>query len=133
MDVFINKAGKFLPNEPVSNNDMEAYLGMVDGKPSKARAIILRRNGIKQRYYALDKEGNTTHTNPQMAAKAIRSLFSDSLSLDDIDLLSCGTSTPSTRRACSWARCWPRRCFPAIPTAASKPTANCWRSDRLRR
>ena len=94
MDVFINKAGKFLPNEPVSNNDMEAYLGMVDGKPSKARAIVLRRNGIKQRYYALDKEGNTTHTNPQMAAKAIRSLLSDSLSLDDIDLLSCGTSTP---------------------------------------
>ena len=94
MDVFINKAGKFLPNEPVSNNDMEAYLGMVDGKPSKARAIILRRNGIKQRYYALDKEGNTTHTNPQMAAKAIRSLLSDSLSLDNIDLLSCGTSTP---------------------------------------
>lgn len=94
MDVFINKAGKFLPNEPVSNNDMEAYLGMVDGKPSKARAIVLRRNGIKQRYYALDKEGNTTHTNPQMAAKAIHSLFSASLSLDDIDLLSCGTSTP---------------------------------------
>ena len=94
MDVFINKAGKFLPNEPVSNNDMEAYLGMVDGKPSKARAIILRRNGIKQRYYALDKEGNTTHTNPQMAAKAICSLLSDSLSLDNIDLLSCGTSTP---------------------------------------
>lgn len=94
MDVFITKAGKFLPNEPVSNDDMEAYLGMVDGKPSKARAIVLRRNGIKQRYYALDKEGNTTHTNPQMAAKAIRSLLSDDLSLDDIDLLSCGTSTP---------------------------------------
>ena len=94
MDVFITKAGKFLPNEPVCNDDMEAYLGMVDGKPSKARAIVLRRNGIKQRYYALDKEGNTTHTNPQMAAKAIRSLLSDDLSLDDIDLLSCGTSTP---------------------------------------
>lgn len=94
MDVFITKAGKFLPNEPVSNDDMEAYLGMVDGKPSKARAIVLRRNGIKRRYYALDKEGNTTHTNPQMAAKAIRSLLSDDLSLDDIDLLSCGTSTP---------------------------------------
>ena len=94
MDVFITKAGKFLPNEPVSNDDMEAYLGMVDGKPSKARAIVLRRNGIKQRYYALDKEGNTTHTNPQMAAKAIRSLLSGDLSLDDIDLLSCGTSTP---------------------------------------
>ena len=94
MDVFINKAGKFLPNESVSNDDMETYLGMVDGKPSKARRIILRRNGIKQRYYALDKEGRTTHTNPQMAAKAIHALLDDRLTIDDIDLLACGTATP---------------------------------------
>lgn len=94
MDVFINKAGKFLPNEPVSNDDMETYLGMVDGKPSKARRIILRRNGIKQRYYALNKEGRTTHTNPQMAAKAIHALLDDRLTIDDIDLLACGTATP---------------------------------------
>ena len=94
MDVFINKASKFLPNEPVGNDDMEAYLGMVDGKPSKARRIILRRNGIKQRYYALDKEGRTTHTNPQMAAKAIHALLDDRLTIDDIDLLACGTATP---------------------------------------
>ena len=94
MDVFINKAGKFLPNEPVSNDDMETYLGMVDGTPSKARRIILRRNGIKQRYYALDKEGRTTHTNPQMAAKAIHALLDDRLTIDDIDLLACGTATP---------------------------------------
>ena len=94
MDVFINKAGKFLPNEPVGNDDMEAYLGMVDGKPSKARAIVLRRNGIKRRYYALDKEGNTTHSNPQMAALAIRELLANGMTTDDIDLLACGTSTP---------------------------------------
>ena len=94
MDVYRNTAGKFLPNEPVSNDDMETYLGMVDGKPSKARRIILRRNGIKQRYYALDKEGRTTHTNPQMAANAIRALLDDNLSIDDIDLLACGTATP---------------------------------------
>jgi len=73
---------------------METYLGMVDGKPSKARRIVLKRNGIKQRYYALDKEGNMTHTNPQMAANAIRGLFDDRLTVDDIDLLACGTSSP---------------------------------------
>ena len=94
MEVFITKAAKFFPNDPVSNDDMESYLGMVDGKPSKARRIILRRNGIKQRYYALDKDGNTTHTNAQMAANAIRGLLDDHLSVDDIDLLSCGTATP---------------------------------------
>ena len=49
MEVYITKASKFLPNAPVSNDEMETFLGMVDGKPSKARRVILRRNGIKQR------------------------------------------------------------------------------------
>lgn len=94
IDVFITKASRFLPNDPVENDDMEAFLGMVDGKPSKARRVILRRNGIKQRYYALDKDGNVTHTNVQMAANAVRGLLDDQLTIDDIDLLSCGTGSP---------------------------------------
>lgn len=94
MDVFITKAAKFLPNEPVDNDDMEKYLGKVDGKPSKARKVVLRRNGIKQRYYALDKEGNVTHTNVEMAAQAVKGLIGDGLTIDDIDLLSCGTGSP---------------------------------------
>ena len=94
MDVFITKASKFLPNDPVENDDMETYLGMIDGKPSKARRVILRRNGIKQRYYALDKDGNETHTNAQMAANAVRGLLDNQLSLNDIDLLACGTGSP---------------------------------------
>lgn len=94
MEVYINKASKFFPNAPVSNDDMESYLGMVDGKPSKARRIILSRNGIKQRYYALDKEGKVTHTNAQMAANAVRGLFDEKIRLEDIDLLSCGTASP---------------------------------------
>lgn len=94
MEVYITKASKFLPNNPVSNDEMEDYLGMVDGKPSKARRVILRRNGIKQRYYALDKNGNATHTNVQMAANAVKGLLDDHLSVDDLDLLSCGTGSP---------------------------------------
>ena len=94
MNVYITKAAKFFPNEPVENDDMESYLGMIDGKPSKARRIVLRRNGIKQRYYAFDKKGNVTHTNVQMAANAIRGLFDEHFSIDDVDLLSCGTASP---------------------------------------
>ena len=94
MEVYITKAGKFLPNKPVNNEEMELFLGMIDGKPSKARRVILRRNGIKQRYYALDKDGNVTHTNAQMAANAVRELLDDRLTLDDIDLLACGTGSP---------------------------------------
>lgn len=94
MNVYINKLAKFLPNDPVDNDGMEDRLGMIDGKPSKARRIILRRNGIKQRYYALDSHGNVTHTNTQMAANSIRNLCDSQFSLEDIDLLSCGTASP---------------------------------------
>lgn len=94
MNVYITKASKFLPNEPVGNDEMESYLGMVDGKPSKARSIILHRNGIKQRYYALDKQGNVTHTNVQMAAESIRRLFDENFTENDIDVLACGTASP---------------------------------------
>ena len=93
MNVYITRASKFLPNEPVGNDEMESYLGMVDGKPSKARRIVLSRNGIKQRYYALDREGNVTHTNVQMAANAIRGLLDKQFTVDDIDLLACGTTS----------------------------------------
>ena len=94
MNVYITKAAKFLPGSPVGNDEMEDYLGLVDGKPSKARTLILSRNGIKSRYYALDREGNVTHTNVQMAAKAVQGLLDDHFTLDDIDVLSCGTATP---------------------------------------
>ena len=94
-EVFINKAAVFLPNESVSNSEMEEYLGYVNVRPSRAKAIVLRRNGIKSRYYALTKEGKSTHTNAEMCAAAIRNLFQeDTNQLKSIDLLCCGTSTP---------------------------------------
>ena len=92
--VYITKAAVFFPNEPVANEDMEQYLGMINGKPSLARRIVLGKNGIKKRYYALDKEGNATHTNAQIAANAIRNLFDEKIDLNDIDLIACGTSSP---------------------------------------
>ncbi len=94
MNVYINKIAKFFPNSPVNNNEMEQYLGMLEGKPSRVKNIILRRNGIKQRYYALDKQGNVTHTNVQMAANAVKGLLGNGLTIDDIDVLSCGTGSP---------------------------------------
>lgn len=45
--VYLNRISSFLPNSPVSNDDMELYLGKVDGEPSKVKPIILRQNGIK--------------------------------------------------------------------------------------
>ncbi|OFX32142.1 MAG: hypothetical protein A2X08_13365 [Bacteroidetes bacterium GWA2_32_17] len=93
-EVYINKASKFLPNNPVSNDEMEDYLGLINNKTSKSKNIVLRNNGIKSRYYAIDKNGICTHTNSQMTALAVRNLFENSEELKKIDLLSCGTSTP---------------------------------------
>ena len=93
-EVYITKAAKFLPNEPIANDDMESYLGLVNDKPSKARALILRNNGIKTRYYALDKNGNRTHTNAELTAAAVNELFDDHFKKEDLKLLSCGTTSP---------------------------------------
>jgi len=93
--VYINITSSFFPNEPVSNVEMESYLGDINGKSSKSKKIVLRNNGIINRYYALTKEGKATHTNAQMTALAVRALFPDDpKKLNEIELLSCGTSSP---------------------------------------
>ena len=93
--VYINDTSVFMPNEPVSCDDMELYLGYINDKPSKSKKIVLRNNGIKTRYYALTKEGKTTHTNAQMTALAVKALFNDNPArLKEVELLSCGTSSP---------------------------------------
>ena len=47
MDVFINDIAVFFPNKPVSNDEMEAVLGMINNIPSRTRKIVLRNNSIK--------------------------------------------------------------------------------------
>jgi len=93
--VYITKVAKFFPNEPISNDEMEEYLGLINEKASKSKRIILRNNGIKRRFYAINKNGEHTHTNSQMTALAVRALFDKpEEGLKTLDLIACGTSTP---------------------------------------
>jgi 3-oxoacyl-[acyl-carrier-protein] synthase-3 len=71
-DVFINGLGAFLPGAPVSNKEMENFIGMIAGKPSRHRALALRQNGIKTRHYALGTDGRAHYSSAQMAAAAVR-------------------------------------------------------------
>ena len=91
--VYITRLSKFLPNEPIGNDDMEKILGMVNNKPSRARSIVLRNNGIKTRYYAV-KDGKRTHTNAQLAANAVKALFDEKLPIDKLELLTAGSTSP---------------------------------------
>ncbi len=94
-NVYITGTSKFLPNSPVENEEMEAYLGLIDARPSKSRRIVLRNNGIKQRFYALSKDGKATHTNAQMTAITVKELFHNNPeAIKSVQLLTCGTSTP---------------------------------------
>lgn len=93
-NVYITRIAKYLPNEPVSNEEMEEKLGYLNGKSSKARRIVLRNNKIKNRYYAIDNHGNITHNNAQLTKEAIELLCDDDFTTKDIELLSCGTSSP---------------------------------------
>ena len=91
--VFINSIGKFLPGKPIANDEMEDYLGKVNGRSSKVRHRILKSNGIQQRYYAIDQQQQTTCSNSQMAAIAIRDAIAKAnLEPSAIDLLAAATS-----------------------------------------
>jgi 3-oxoacyl-[acyl-carrier-protein] synthase-3 len=94
-NVFITGISSFFPNSPVSNDEMEEYLGLISGKHSRVQRIVLKQNGIKQRYYALNKKQEITHTNAEMAMGAINKLLHQKgLHQTDIELLACATATP---------------------------------------
>ena len=91
MSAYINSLAVAFPNQPVDNDQIEPLLGLIGGRPSKLRNLILGRNGIKTRYYAIDpKNGQQTHNNTQLTAEAVRKLVTSG----SPDLLACGTSSP---------------------------------------
>ncbi|UCJ18100.1 beta-ketoacyl-ACP synthase III [Pseudomonas sp. MM211] len=93
--VFINRISASLPHDPVDNEQMEARLGMVGGKPSRARKLVLRRNGIQQRHYVIDPlTGEPSMSNAQLSAEAIRGLVGEGFALDSLDCLVASTSSP---------------------------------------
>lgn len=93
-NVYITSVSKFLPNSPVQNDDMEKYLGLINSKPSRVRRIVLKQNGIKYRYYALDENQKITHTNAELAFLSIKKLFPDETIPMDIDVMACATGNP---------------------------------------
>ena len=93
-NAYINKVEKYMPNDAVTNDQMESRLGLINGNESKSRNLILRNNGIKTRYYALDDKGKITHTNAKLASLAVLKLLKNKLKVEDIDLLTSGTSSP---------------------------------------
>ncbi|MBI4902328.1 MAG: iron-containing redox enzyme family protein [Acidobacteria bacterium] len=93
MKAYLTGLGSFLPGPPVTNDEMEDYLGRIHGKPSRARLRILKQNGIQSRHYAIDKQQRTLYSNAQMAALAIRNaLENSSVNAESVDFLAAATA-----------------------------------------
>jgi 3-oxoacyl-[acyl-carrier-protein] synthase-3 len=94
MEVYINDIAAFLPNEPVSNDEIEQVLGKIHNIPSRIKNRVLKNNGIQTRYYSIDrKTGKLNYTNAQLTAEAVRRLKPyENFSVNDIQCLCCGTS-----------------------------------------
>ena len=94
-NVYINNIQRILLNKAILNDEIEDYLGCIAGKKSKVTNIVLRSSGIKQRYYVLEKRSEKSlFTNAQLTAQAIKKLENEFFLLNEVDCLSCGTTTP---------------------------------------
>jgi len=94
-NAYVVSTGSFLPGQPVSNDEMENVLGLVNGKKSRYRSRILRSNGIKNRHYALDENGRVTHLTDQLASQSItKALANLNVDADSVEMISVGTTLP---------------------------------------
>lgn len=83
-----------MPNEPISNDEIEDILGYVNGKPSRAKKTILRSNKIVSRHYVKRKDGTINFTTASLAAEAIRLLADCETSIEKATSLVASSSTP---------------------------------------
>ncbi len=91
--VYITSAGKYLPGKPVFNDEIEEYLGKIGGRVSRTKEKILKQNGILTRYYAIDKNQQTTISNSQMTVNAIEDCIQNStIHKTEIDFLAAATT-----------------------------------------
>ena len=95
--VYVDAAAYFLPGEPVSNEQMDQYIAPLNKMSDRIKRRILAENGIKQRHYAIDAEGNTRWSNAAMAAEAIRRCLElGQTPLSSVSLLASGSSGGDT-------------------------------------
>jgi 3-oxoacyl-[acyl-carrier-protein] synthase-3 len=89
--VYVTALGKFLPGSPIGNDEMEDYLGRIHERPSRARARVLKQNGIVSRHYAIDKQQRSLYSNAEMASLAVKDALTRA-GADTFDFLAAATS-----------------------------------------
>lgn len=95
MTVYIKSLGRFLPGDPIPNDEIDDYLGKIGTGSAKLRERVIANSGIATRHYALDKEQKSLHSAAEMAAAAVRdALERAELDVEALDLISAASSCP---------------------------------------
>ncbi|BBX96239.1 3-oxoacyl-[acyl-carrier-protein] synthase III C-terminal domain-containing protein [Mycobacterium lacus] len=95
MSAYITATGAFLPGYPVSNDEIEDYIGKAGRASSNLKDLVLANCGIKTRHYAIDKSQRTLVSNTAMAAAAVRNATQRAgLGPNDVELLTAATTIP---------------------------------------
>ena len=90
--VYLNSVGSFLPGPGINNEDMDQFVGSINGQSSRIKRRILAENGIQNRHYGINSEGQTMFSSSQMARHAIDdALAKVNKNINDIPFLSSGT------------------------------------------
>jgi 3-oxoacyl-[acyl-carrier-protein] synthase III len=95
MSAYITATGRFLPGDPVTNDEIDDYIGQAGRASSDLKDLILANCGIKSRHYAIDKNQRTVMSNTAMAAGAVRHAAERAgLGPNDVEFLSAATTMP---------------------------------------
>ncbi|TYL52966.1 3-oxoacyl-[acyl-carrier-protein] synthase III C-terminal domain-containing protein [Agromyces mariniharenae] len=90
---YLTGFGSYLPGDPVDNDGIAARLGGDDAVTERIRRRVLQANGIRQRHYALDEQGEPTELNEELAVKALRAALDDrGIAASDLRMLACATT-----------------------------------------
>ena len=91
--VYITSSGSYLPGKPICNDEVESYWGFIKGKKSRTKNRILKQNGIKTRYYGINKKQESLTSNEEMALSAIKDCLLKSELVDkNIEFFATGTT-----------------------------------------
>ena len=95
MSAYITATGVYLPGYPVTNDEIEDYIGKAGRASSDLKDLILANCGIKTRHYAIDKNQQTVISNAAMAAEAVRNAAERAeLGPNEVELLTAATTLP---------------------------------------
>ncbi len=91
MNCFITRTGSTLPGPRVPNEDIQRYLGVIDGE-SEVQHKVLSMNGIVGRHYAQDENQVATDDVYGLAAQAVSTALNDFYPTSPITYLAAGTT-----------------------------------------